>query len=167
MPLKPQDLVVVLKLAVIDGSWPSFSALGLDLGISSSEVHAGVKRATKAHLLVPGRKPNKANLYEFIAHGVRFAFYAQRGEITRGMPTAHAAPPLREEILAGDLPPVWPDPEGEVRGETFQPLYRAVPTAARNDARLYELLALVDAIRGGRARERALAIKLVKERLYR
>jgi hypothetical protein len=167
MPLKPQDLVVALKLAVIDGSWPSFSALGLDLGISGSEVHACVKRATKANILAPSRKPNRANLHEFIAHGVRFAFYVERGEVTRGMPTAHAAPPLSEEILAGDMPPVWPDPEGEVRGETFEPLYRTVPTAARNDARLYELLALVDAIRGGRARERALAVKLVKERLYR
>jgi len=86
-------------------------------------VHAGVKRATKANLPGPGRKPNNANLYELITHGVRFAFYVERGEVTIGMPTAHAAPPLIEEILAGDTPPVWPDPEGDVRGETFQPLY--------------------------------------------
>jgi len=85
--------------------------------------------------------------------------------VTRGMPTAHAAPPLSEEIMGDDLPPVWPDPEGTVRGETLEPLYRTVPMAARNDPQLYELLALVDAIRIGRARERNLAEKHLKERL--
>ena len=34
-------------------------------------------------------------------------------------------------------------------------LYKSVSTAARSDPALYELLVLVDAIRGGRAREHA------------
>ncbi|MGA7802557.1 MAG: nucleotidyltransferase domain-containing protein, partial [Gammaproteobacteria bacterium] len=37
--------------------------------------------------------------------------------------------------------------------------------AAKRDPALYALLALVDAIRGGRARERALAMKELKQRL--
>jgi len=59
----------------------------------------------------------------------------------------------------------WPDPMGETRGSSFSPLYKSVPKAARNDKALYELLVLVDAIRGGRARERELAIKEIKRRL--
>ena len=90
----------------------------------------------------------------------------ERGGLTRGMPTAHAAPPLRDQLAASDAPaPVWPDPEGTVRGEEFAPLYRSVPQAARADERLYELLALVDALRGGRARERELAVKELRTRL--
>jgi hypothetical protein len=63
------------------------------------------------------------------------------------------------------MAPVWPDPEGEVRGEELRPLYRSAPGAARKDPALYELLALVDAIRGGRARERNLAVEELKGRL--
>jgi len=173
MPLKPQDVIVALKLVTCQGSasddaggrCPSFSALGLELGISGSEVHAAAKRGSKAGLLGPGRKPRKADILEFLLHGVRFAFFAERGSVTRGMPTAHAAPPLSDEIAGDDLPPVWPDPEGNVRGETLVPLYPTVPTAARNDPQLHELLALVDAIRIGRARERVLAEKFLRERL--
>jgi len=52
-----------------------------------------------------------------------------------------------------------------VRGVAFAPLYPSVPAAALEDARLYELLALVDAIRDGRARERNLAAKEIELRL--
>jgi hypothetical protein len=60
---------------------------------------------------------------------------------------------------------VWPDPEGEVRGLTFSPLYKAAATAARRDPKLYELLTLVDAVRGGGARERTVALRLLEKRL--
>lgn len=51
------------------------------------------------------------------------------------------------------------------RGESFSPLYKSVPVAAKNDPKLYELLVLVDALRGGRARERDVARKELKQRL--
>jgi hypothetical protein len=83
------------------------------------------------------------------------------------MPTAHAAPPLEGQIIEGDLPPVWPDAEGKVRGVTFEPLHKAAPKAARKDPALYELLALIDAVRDGRVRERQLAEKELSARLQR
>lgn len=164
--LKPQDLLVSLKLAASPRREPpSYGWLAHELGMSPSEVHAAVRRATHAGLLRPEREPNFGALIEFIVHGVKYAFPPQRGSITRGMPTAHAAPPLDREIASDDVPPVWPDPEGAVRGEGFEPLYRSVPKAAAADASLYELLALVDALRGGRARERKLAEKHLVKRL--
>ena len=45
------------------------------------------------------------------------------------------------------------------------PLYRTVPAAALRDPILYELLALVDALRDGRARERQLAAQELIARL--
>jgi hypothetical protein len=104
---------------------------------------------------------------EFLIHGVKYAFPVQRGEATRGMATAHAAPPLKAQIAEGDLPPVWPAAEGDVRGVTLEPLHRAVPKAARKDPALYELLALIDALRDGRVRERRLAEKELGARLRR
>jgi DNA-binding transcriptional MocR family regulator len=165
MPLKPQDLIVALKLVSVGSETPSYNRLAHALSISSSEVHAAVQRAIQAGLLDAQRRPNRRALLELILHGARAAFFPERGAVTRGMPTAHAAPPLSEEIVGDDLPPVWPDPEGTMRGETLQPLYRTAPSAARRDPQLYELLALVDAIRIGRARERRLAEKHLKERL--
>jgi hypothetical protein len=51
------------------------------------------------------------------------------------------------------------------RGHEFTPLYKTVPSAALKDKELYALLAIIDAIRDGRARERDLAIKELMKRL--
>lgn len=169
MVLKPQDLLVLLKLVAIGSARWSYSGLATDLGMSPSEVHAAVRRAVAGRLAIPHGDvvtPAIAALKEFLAHGVQYVFVPERGGLTRGMPTAHAALPLRDELApSADLPPVWPDPEGEVRGLAFSPLYKAAPIAARKDPKLYELLALVDAVRGGRARERSLALRQLDKRL--
>jgi hypothetical protein len=164
--LKPQDAVVLLKLAVAEGGW-TYPSLAESLGMSSSEVHGAVARAKQAGLYNERlRSPNRKALLEFLVHGIRYVFPAERGAMTRGVPTAHAALPLSAKLMAdGEPPPVWPDAEGTVRGEGLRPLYRSVPEAARRDPALYELLALVDAIRSGRARERNLAIEELEVRL--
>lgn len=97
---------------------------------------------------------------------MKYAFPAEHGEVTRGLPTSFAAPPLNNEIVPSDeLPPVWPWRDGETRGIALEPLYRTAPEAAVRDPVLYELLALVDAIRDGRARERKIAEKHLINRL--
>src|SRR3954468_12046029 len=150
MSLKPQDLIVLLKLALHrDDEASSYAALAVELGMSASEVHAAVQRAMQAGLLTRDRRPARAALLEFLVHGVRYAFAPDRGGITRGLPTAHAAPPLADDIASAELPPVWPDPKGSVRGEAFSPLFRSAVTASRRDPTLYQCLALVDALRGG------------------
>lgn len=111
-------------------------------------------------------RPSQKDLLDFLLHGIRYVFAPQRGEVTRGLPTAHAAPPLIEVMAdSDDLPPVWPHPEGKTRGESIEPLYPAAIGASLRDLRLYECLALVDAIRIGKARERKLAAVMLAERL--
>lgn len=169
--LKPQDVLVVLKLVALGGQPWSYAWLAVQLGMSPSQLHSAVKRALAAQLaLRKGENivPNIRNLEEFLLHGIKYVFVPERGEPTRGIPTGHAAPPLNKHFApSGELPPVWPDPQGEVRGVAFSPLYGLAPRAAQADPQLYELLVLVDAIRGGRARERELAIKELKKRLER
>ena len=60
---------------------------------------------------------------------------------------------------------MWPHPEGTSRGQSLLPLYEKLALAAIDDPKLYELLALFDALRIGEARERELARKLLEERL--
>ncbi|MCU7919073.1 MAG: nucleotidyltransferase domain-containing protein [Candidatus Thiodiazotropha sp. (ex Epidulcina cf. delphinae)] len=169
MMLKPQDILVVLKLVAVGQDVWSYSRLALQLGMSPSEVHSAVKRAIGAGLAIRLNKkirPHIKNLEEFLLHGIQYVFAPELGGLTWGMATGHATPSLAGHFTVDDAPPpVWPDPEGEVRGEAFSPLYQSVPVAAKNDPKLYELLALVDAIRGGRARERNIAKKVLKQRL--
>jgi hypothetical protein len=167
MILKPQDILILVKLVVLEEVEWSYSSLGVELSMSPSEVHSGLKRAGAARLMdEQRRRPVKRALEEFLIHGVKYAYPPSRGGLTRGMPTSFAGPPLRDLIVSSDqLPPVWPDPEGGEQGYEFSPLYKSVPKAAARDPKLYELLALVDAIRDGRAREREIAVNEIKARL--
>jgi len=169
MQLKPQDVLFLLKLVSIGNIPWSFNKLALDLQMSPSEVHAASKRVLVARLAIRKEDrvhPNIRNLEEFLVHGLKYVFVAERGQMVRGVPTAHAAAPMNSVIIAdNEPPPVWPDAEGGVRGMAFSPLYKSAPAAAKVDPQLYELLVLVDAIRGGRAREINFAVKELKRRL--
>lgn len=166
MELKPQDIVVALKLFTHGGDGLSMQKLGDRMELSASRIHASVHRLEQAGLmkrLGGGRyRPHTANLIEFIVHGLKYAFVPEVGEYTRGIPTASHAPPLRAELPeTGDPPYVWPHPEGPVQGIAFSPLHRCVPKAIERDPKLYELLAMIDAIRGGRLRDRRMAIERI------
>ena len=167
--LRPQDVLILVKLLSYQGPRPAMAQMGIDLSISSSEVHAALKRLVLSRLVSnddSGNRPLLQAVEEFLLHGVKYAFPAKRGEVTRGLPTSYAAPPLNTEIESGsELPPVWPFPDGKQRGVSLEPLYKTAPAAALRDPLFYEMLALIDAIREGRARERKLAEKALIERV--
>lgn len=139
--------------------------------ISASEVNSAMQRAIKSSLLVkPDEKarprPLKKSLLEFIEHGVRHVYPAERGEPTRGIPTAFAAPMFDDALASqGELPPVWKYACGSSLGYALSPIYKTAPFAAAKDPILYELLVLVDVFRIGRQREKSIAHNLLKARL--
>lgn len=171
--LKPQDILVLLKLVAAGDPEISFGRLAAELGMSPSEVHQAVKRAERGGLLrtKPARdggqrkEVNRSALREFLVHGLRYVFPAVRGGESRGIPTGADAPVMKGLNPTSSLPAVWPHPEGSVRGLEFEPIYSSAAGAAQRDDKLYDLLALVDAIRGGRARERGIAIRELERRL--
>lgn len=152
------DVVVWLKL-LSSASPKTFAQLSHELGMSASEIHGSVNRGAAAGVIDPrSRVPLRKPLEEYLLYGVRYAFPAKRGPVTRGIPTSYAAPALAHYFSpSDDLPPVWPDPHGSTRGYALEPLFKPIGKAVAQDPMLYELLALVDAIRDGRARERKLA----------
>ncbi len=170
MDLKPQDVLVLLKAVAHPQQRWTYAALGEALGLSASESHACVKRAVACGLAVaPARgewAPVRPNLLEFLLHGVRYVWPATLGPIKRGMPTAFGAEPLASQIkaAAGDAP-VWAHAAGGAKGPTLTPIYRTAPQAALADPQLHRLLALLDALRSGRARERELAAEWLKAAL--
>ena len=165
--LKPQDIFVLLKLVTLAQSPWTFASLAHDLGMAASEVHAALQRAAACHLYEPSNREVLAiGLTELLVHGIRFVFPAEPGALARGLPTAHSAPALLGQLRAGDDSMlVWPTEPGAVMGQALAPLHPSVPAAAAADPALYDLLALVDCLRVGRARERAVAAGLLQKRL--
>lgn len=187
--MKSQDIVLLLKLVTLErpGLIPgvaavrdvppvmaeafSVRALGDATGISKSEVSAALRRCIHAGLArvdpETGRPGvNTYGLSEFLLHGIKYVFPVKPGRRVRGVPTAHSAPVWVGKLLStGGQVFVWADPEGEAVGEHIEPLFRSVPAAARRDPVLYGLLALVDSVRVGRAREAGLAKQWLKEYL--
>ena len=140
-------------------------------GISKSEISASLKRSISVGLAVLDRKSkfpraNNRALKGFIEYGLKYVFPAAPGKIMRGIPTSFAAPIMAGKLMsAGDVINVWPDPTGKEKGQSIQPLFKSVPRAVKQDPELYKLLALVDAIRLGNARESKIAIELLEESL--
>ena len=169
--LKPQDVVVALKLAAVAGAPWTQPELARSLHLSASEVNHGLKRLEVCHLYnARERRVVRASLQEFLVSGLRYVFPAQLGLFGEGMPTSiGASAALSAKLMLGDEDRVvWPAADSRafrVRGRVLAPLYRNVPLAAAEDPGLHEYLALVDALRVGRARERALAKEELSRRL--
>lgn len=156
--LKPQDILVLLRLAGDPSHW-TFKSLASDLGMSVSETHAALERASESGLYDPiRRKVREHALWELAVHGIPYVFPARRLPRSRGIVTAHSAEPLASKlVVAADDRLVWPHPEGADYGDAIEPLYRSAPEAARRNPKLHRRLALIDALRVGRTRERKMA----------
>ncbi len=191
--MKSQDIVILLKLVSLQQGDQSngeyrggyeddidlipfddrYSVRGLAaaLGISKSEVSASINRSIAVGMAIHDRnnsqpKANRRAILEFISHGIKYVFPAKPAEIARGVPTAFAAPVLESELLsAGEFIYVWPDAKGKDKGQSIEPLFKSVPMAIKEAPRLYEYLALVDAIRLGNPRESKIAVRILEERL--
>ena len=165
--LKPQDIVVLLKVYGLKNEW-TYSELAKSLKMSSSEVHAALKRCSTSGLYNDKRRRVlKPALSEFLIHGLKYVFPTQPGPLVRGMPTAHSAQPLKDLLVTSDRNIyVWAYGSGKVKGQEIKPLYRSVPEAVSSDPQLYEMLCLVDGLRVGKVRERELAASELRKRLY-
>jgi DNA-binding Lrp family transcriptional regulator len=163
--MSPLDIVVLLKIVSYAYAPWKQEQLAEALYISQSEVSKSLARSKFAGLIDgSGKKVFKMALLEFLQYGIKYAFPQQPGAIVRGIPTAHSAPPLNN-IIVSEEHYVWPSGKGKVKGQAITPLYSSIIEAAQKDDKLHELLALVDALRVGRAREKEMAIKELKSRI--
>jgi len=163
--LKPQDIVVCLDMA-LHGDRRSYAAIAVHLHMSVGAAHAAVQRSIEAQLLDDAGKPIVANLIEFLIHGVRYAFFAKLGRTTRGVSTGVSAPGAKDLLtFQPERVWVWPDPRGDVRGQSVKPLFPTVPRAASACNMLHLGLAMIDLLRVGSARERAVAAVALETQL--
>jgi len=163
--MSPIDVVILLKIiAYNQQNWYQLQ-MAESLFISQSEVSKSFNRSNYAGLYDPtGKKVMRLALMDFLQYGIKYVFPQQPGAIVRGVLTAHSAPPL-DSIIQSEEKYVWPSGKGSSRGQSIVPLYSSVVDAVKLDSVLYELLALVDVLRVGRAREREIALQELKKRI--
>ncbi len=163
--MKSQDVVVLAKLISLNTPDYTQMDLALTLHMSQSEISSSLARSVYAGLLInKGKEVNRNLFFNFIKYGLAVVFPQHPGEISRGTVTSHSAPPLDAEI-ASENKYVWPYSKGNARGQSIIPLYTSVPQAVILDLYLHELLALMDAVRVGKAREKNLALEILEQRI--
>lgn len=163
--MRPQDIAVLMKIAAKQQQEWYMKDLAYELEISASEVSESINRSIIAGLISQDKRSlKKLALLDFLQYGFQYVYPQQLGAIVRGIATAHSAAPLNDEIMS-DTAYVWPYPNGDLRGQSLEPLYPNLPSACLKDSQFYELMALIEAIRIGKVREKSLAIKRISERL--
>jgi hypothetical protein len=163
-----QDLLVALRLVSLDGQASrTLKEIGSAIRIPPSGIDAALKRLSRAQLADAERRPLIPQLEEFLRHGLKYSFPANLGAPARGIPTAWGIPDLLPGYVANELPPVWPDAHGRVRGYALEPLSRKALVVPEADPKLYRLLGLADVLRAGDARARDLAEKQLRQAFER
>jgi Reverse transcriptase (RNA-dependent DNA polymerase) len=149
--MKPQDVIVALALVLHEED--SYAKLAKRVRLSGSETHAAVHRLRDARLVGADRTVHRTFFLDFLFHGLRYTFPVRPGGPALGLPTG--AGRFEDPALPkpeGDLW-VWPSSRGTHRGLAVDPLH---PPDIESDD-LLRLLAAVDLLRMGRAREVAWA----------
>ena len=163
--MRPQDVVILLKISSNKLLPWQMKDLAMELMISSSEVSESINRSVQAGLISADKKTlMKGAILEFLKYGLKYVYPQHPGAIVRGIATAHSAQPLKKLIQSKENY-VWSWPEGNVRGQSIQPLHPSVPAVCMKDKELYELLSLTDALRIGKKREQEIAFKELEKKL--
>lgn len=161
--LKGIDNVVLVALVEWAGHFESQAALASELRISQAGLTRSLNRLDFTRLI---RRSDlsvmKPNVEEYFVHALQYVFPVRLGSLVRGVPTAHSAPPLSDEIAAQENY-VWPAEFGKVSGLEIVPLYDKVPALCVAHPEFHPVFAILDALRIGRARERELARRCLKE----
>ncbi len=162
--MKNQDIVVLSVLMKGGNDRLSYQAISKSAKISVSEAHAAVRRLRECDLINSERSLKKRNVEEFLVHGLRYMFPMRvTQESAYGMPTSYAAPVSANAFAVHGDKPVWRSACGKVLGRACEPIYPTAPDAAAEDPDLYDRLAVIDMLRGGRLRERKFAEQKLKE----
>jgi hypothetical protein len=132
--MRPQDVVILLKICTLQGDSWRFQDIAGSLKISPSEVSESLQRSMLAGLVSESKRTvYTTSFLDFLVSGLKYVFPALPGAVVRGIPTAYFAPPINATITAGAENYVWPSAKGTLRGQAIEPLYKTVPDAISED----------------------------------
>lgn len=157
--MRPQDVVILLKILILQQADWQYRDLSSSLYISISEVSESLNRSHLAGLIDERRKKVfRQNLMEFIEHGLHYVFPQHPGSMVTGIATAHSHS-FYQHLFVSEVNYVWQDADGDMRGLAIEPLYKGVVKAVKQDEMLYKMLASIDIIRVGKIRELKTALQ--------
>lgn len=163
--MRPHDIIVLLKIAAKGKNNWFMKDLSFELSISASEISESINRSVIAGFIAEDKKRlMKLALLEFLEHGIRYVYPQKPGALVRGIKTAHSAKPLNEQIASSEHY-VIPYVEGDTRGQMIEPLHPNLAQACLADPEFYQLVALCDALRVGKVREKNLAMEELRKRI--
>ena len=166
--MRPIDVAILLKKITLQGATMNGKQLADSLCISPAEVSVAMERNRISQLVDEGKsRVNILAFRDFLLYGIRYCFPVRPGRIVRGIPTASSAATIKRTIAPNGEQYVWRNPSGTERGQSIIPLYSKASDAALKDAELHALLAIVDSLRLGNARERNAAIEELDKYLNR
>lgn len=160
--MKRQDVLILIWLC-LQNKKPSQKEISEKLDISRAAVSYSIDRCIGLNILDKKKyQVRKQALLEFIFYGLPYIYPATAGSIVKGIPTGASAYPLNQSFSL-DPGYVWPTENATHSGMEIEPLYPSIPAIVLDEPRLYEVCALVDAIRIGHTREKVEAYRLLKE----
>jgi hypothetical protein len=164
--MRPHDVVVLLKILILNGQPWQYRDLSASLHIAISEIAESLNRNHMAGLIdKTKRNVHRQSLMEFIEHGLHYVFPQVPGAMVIGYPTG-LSHPFYKTKFSSELEYVWPDEEnGFIRGQMIQPLYKNASKASQADQKIYKMLASIDIIRVGKNREIAVALQELKKEI--
>jgi hypothetical protein len=165
--IRPQDIVILLKILILKSENWYIQDLVHSLKISLSEVSESLERSRFSGLLDQTKKRvNRQGLSDLLTYSIQYIFPVNPGPLVKGFPTAHSFAEFQEEFNSS-VQFVWKDDAGTTIGQEIEPLYKNQIFAIKQDQVLHKTLALVDLLRVGKKRERNFAseklISFIKE----
>lgn len=165
MLLRPSDIATLLCLRLHPAD--PYSVMAERLGVSKSTAHDSVQRLVRNRLVHASAHATAlvadGPALDFLSYGVPYAFVPETMPEARGVLTGlRALGPAAGAAASSALLLVWPSRIGDSRGIGVKPLVPAAPNLPFRDPPLYRMLALVDALRVGDAREREAARDLLR-----
>ena len=98
--MRPQDIVVILKIVLKRNNAWQMKDLSYELNISLSEISESIHRSVLAGLMAADKKTVlRQALLEFIKYGLKYVFPVKPGGIVVGLPTAHSTEILKKEMF--------------------------------------------------------------------
>ena len=97
--LKPQDVMILLKVVTYEGKPFVMKDLAASLQLSPGEITFGLERCKNSGLIDASKQNvQRLSLFEFLVHGLKYVFPVQQGKKARGIPTAYSASLSRNRL---------------------------------------------------------------------
>lgn len=145
--LNPEDVLVLLKLAVMRSCTWDLETLSFETGHTCAELSESISRLQGSGFLDLDNSVFISRLKDFLINDLHELFPASPGKLTRGTLTGAKPSTFLDSQLPYTSIWVWENADGPDQGFEITPLSPQCCFAALNDGKLKQLLAVTETLR--------------------